>query len=204
MPEPKPWDRLPDESEAAYKAFLAYRDLGKKRSQDSAAKVLAESLGHTWSNRKRARGGRLVDWSSKFRWVERATAWDKHRDQLRDELLIRRFLKYERIRLKEIDEALVSAAMLRDKGRAMLKLPHVKRVVTHRDEQGREVSVTIEGARSDYLRAAKELIQAGAQMAAAALDGYRGDLPEGYEPDALEMLDSDDPQGDGATPTAPE
>lgn len=59
-----PWDRQKDESEQAYEAFLAYRDMGANRS---VAKV-AQKCGKNKS---------LMDrWSSRWEWVERCRCWD--------------------------------------------------------------------------------------------------------------------------------
>lgn len=64
-PEPEnAWDRLPDESDPAYRAFREYLFLGGERS---TAKV-AQGLGKSKT---------LIDrWSSRNRWVARAGAFD--------------------------------------------------------------------------------------------------------------------------------
>jgi hypothetical protein len=63
----RPWERLPAESAKAFAAFCAYRDLGPERSLN-AAYGEGRAPGH-WSQ-----------WSSEYRWVERATAYDAYLD----------------------------------------------------------------------------------------------------------------------------
>lgn len=75
---PNPWDRLPHESEAAYGAFLRFRNMGV--------------MGHaTYGGRRSLRklsalDGRSYDvlrqWSSAFDWRERACAYDRHLDEI--------------------------------------------------------------------------------------------------------------------------
>jgi hypothetical protein len=78
---PALWERQPGEGPRAYAAFCAYRGLPpRERSLDAAARVL-----NPGSASKRAATGRLQEWSSTFRWVARAAAWDAHVDaQARD------------------------------------------------------------------------------------------------------------------------
>lgn len=63
---PEAWDRRSDETDAAWKAFCIYRDLGDERS-------IAKALG---GDGKRAAKRRYEEWSSKNNWVQRARAWD--------------------------------------------------------------------------------------------------------------------------------
>ena len=66
-----PWQRQKRESARAFEAFQAYRDMGPSRS---LAKV-GEELG---------KSDTLIErWSSKYRWVERARAWDEEQDDNR-------------------------------------------------------------------------------------------------------------------------
>lgn len=69
------WHRLPDESAKAYDAFQLYLQEG---SIDAAWR--ATNQGQT-SNAKRA-PGQWATWSSKHRWVERATAYKEHLAEL--------------------------------------------------------------------------------------------------------------------------
>jgi hypothetical protein len=70
---PEPWERQAGESARAFGAFCAYRDLGPRRSLRSAA---AQYYGRSTAAVVR----QCNTWSSAFRWVERADAWDQHLD----------------------------------------------------------------------------------------------------------------------------
>ncbi len=73
------WARQPTESGPAYHAFECYRDLGLSRSLNQA-----ESLAypHRAENRRKPSNlspdGCLIDWSSRYLWVERCRQWDNH------------------------------------------------------------------------------------------------------------------------------
>jgi len=60
------WDRQEGETDAAWKAFNRYLQLGDERS---IAKAIE-------GDGKRAAKRRYESWSSTYRWVERARAWD--------------------------------------------------------------------------------------------------------------------------------
>lgn len=62
-----PWDRRSGEVAVAYRAFLAYRDLGPTRSHAAATEALGAK---SRSN--------LSEWSKRHEWVERCRAWDAH------------------------------------------------------------------------------------------------------------------------------
>lgn len=69
------WEQQRDESVKAYRAFCVYRDLGPERSLDRVAEILYPTK-EGQKGRKRAATGRLQEWSSRHRWVERARAHD--------------------------------------------------------------------------------------------------------------------------------
>jgi hypothetical protein len=72
-PSPAPWEQQPEETPRAYTAFCVFRDLGPRRTLAAAAAA--------YYQRTAASLERQVDkWSSAFRWVERAAAWDRHLD----------------------------------------------------------------------------------------------------------------------------
>lgn len=75
--ERKPWDRLPDEPETPYVRFLIYRNLGPGRSLLAAYRAV---MGASVEASERVESLRVSgQWSadsSRFKWVERATAWD--------------------------------------------------------------------------------------------------------------------------------
>lgn len=64
------WWKLGEESVAAYRAFVAYRELGPGRTVAAVAGMIPGRG-----------GGHLRRWSDRFRWVERAAAWDEHERQ---------------------------------------------------------------------------------------------------------------------------
>jgi hypothetical protein len=71
--ESTPWEQQPKESARAFGGFCAYRDLGPRRTlRDAAAKFYGRSSGAVLRQ--------CSTWSSAFRWVERASAWDRHLD----------------------------------------------------------------------------------------------------------------------------
>jgi len=75
--EHKPWQRRQDESAKAFHAFIFYRDmLSKERSLE---KVLDKCKGKPSYYRHLAR------WSSRYEWVNRATAHDDYLDEVRAE-----------------------------------------------------------------------------------------------------------------------
>lgn len=67
------WDRQPGESTKAYAAFCAYRDLGPERSIEKAGQMLDKPRSKKW----------LGEWSAKYKWVERAKAYDDYVEKLK-------------------------------------------------------------------------------------------------------------------------
>lgn len=60
----KPWERQKGESEKAYEAFVAYRDMGEKRTIVAVCKKLEKSR-------------TLIDrWKDRWEWKERIRAYD--------------------------------------------------------------------------------------------------------------------------------
>ncbi|WP_286475724.1 hypothetical protein [Methanobacterium sp. CWC-01] len=76
------WRKLPGETGKAYESFCIYRDLGPKRS---ITKVQTEMHQNSTKNQPTSRPSirTLKEWSSKNKWVERATAYDSYIDDLR-------------------------------------------------------------------------------------------------------------------------
>jgi hypothetical protein len=78
---PVPWDRLDEESAAAFDAFAIYRGLGPDRSLSRVATELIERgrrSGKSGTVRKH-----LGEWSKRYRWVERVTSYDRQLDRER-------------------------------------------------------------------------------------------------------------------------
>jgi hypothetical protein len=64
------WGRQAGESDKAFHAFCAYRDLGPLRSLANAGQVLGKAK------------ATLEQWSAKWAWVRRCSAWDDESDRL--------------------------------------------------------------------------------------------------------------------------
>ena len=82
---PRPWERRPDESPAAWAAFQCYRDLGPARSLDEVDRRIYQSStapteGQPSPAAKRRRG-HIGAWSRQHAWVERARHWDAEVDR---------------------------------------------------------------------------------------------------------------------------
>lgn len=96
-PEPEnAWDRLPDESDPAYRAFREYLLMGAERSTAKVARGLGKSK-------------TLIDrWSSRNRWVARAQAFDAEAAKRVDEATLDVLEKRAR-RQAEISESVLEA-----------------------------------------------------------------------------------------------
>lgn len=81
-----PWEKQKGEPGTAFWAFSVYRDLGPRRSLTKVGEIAGETGVAAASSVER--------WSSRWKWVERADAWDRDQD---------------RKRTAERDEALASA-----------------------------------------------------------------------------------------------
>lgn len=64
-PKPKPYDRQPNETDKSWAAFCVYRDMGRERT---LAKAQKECNYKSCFN--------LFQWSSKYKWGERCSAFD--------------------------------------------------------------------------------------------------------------------------------
>ena len=68
----KPWDQQPNEGNAAYSHFLAYRNLGPTRTLEKAYRAIKR-------NDTLSVPGNWAKESERYQWVDRATAWDVDR-----------------------------------------------------------------------------------------------------------------------------
>lgn len=66
-----PWDIQEGETPKSFAAFCVYRDMGKGRSLDSAWRVQG-------GGRTGTAPSYYTEWSAKYAWVGRATAYDAH------------------------------------------------------------------------------------------------------------------------------
>jgi hypothetical protein len=72
------WEQLPGETGAAYSAFCAYRDVGLERNIRKAVETTEKDKG---KQDKRYRVWR--NWSTQFRWQERAADYDRYTEKLK-------------------------------------------------------------------------------------------------------------------------
>jgi hypothetical protein len=72
------WEQLPGESSGAFAAFCAFRDLGAERN---IRKAVDSSVKDEIVRAKRYRVWR--NWSTQFRWRERAADFDKYMEKLK-------------------------------------------------------------------------------------------------------------------------
>jgi hypothetical protein len=90
------WERAVRESARAYAAFCGFRDLGPKRTLRAAYRTLNGAEGHEG----RGYPGCWRRWVLVYRWVERAQAYDKWKDD-QQALEIK---ELHRLRLKQLQE----------------------------------------------------------------------------------------------------
>lgn len=76
----EPWERLPDETDKAWAAFSRYLDAGPDRTLSNAEEPAKSPKSARKSPKKppvkKTVSGSVKDWSKRFRWRERANAWD--------------------------------------------------------------------------------------------------------------------------------
>jgi len=94
-PDLDPWDRHePRETTRRYSQFRTYLDAGRGRTLRKVAETLALHPAYV----------RAV--AAAYRWVERAEAWDRHRDQMHEKVWLE-----ERRRAAENDSKILGAAV---------------------------------------------------------------------------------------------
>lgn len=77
----EPWERMPDETDAAYRAFQIYLDQTPgDRSRFRAHLTYLEEYTERTTQPKHL-PGRWVTWSRKWNWTERVRAWDDDVDR---------------------------------------------------------------------------------------------------------------------------
>lgn len=151
---PLPFDTpLENETDKAYAAFCAYRDLPPHERSIDAAYIL---LKYPKSTVKRTAAKNWYLWSVEFSWVERARSSDVYKDRL-----FRQAREQDVIRAqKEVLERGVNAAIeIIKAGERLLKMPPVK--VTKKSDDGKDIT---------YMPANASYIAQGAKM---MLDGMK-------------------------------
>lgn len=99
------WERQEGETPRAYEAFCIYRDLGPNRS-------IAKTVQKLGKNKTT-----LEQWSAKYEWVKRATAWDAEQDR------IVRQQQLEDIKKMRKQHADVAYAMILKAAQALKRIP---------------------------------------------------------------------------------
>lgn len=102
---PELWERQHGETSKAYEAFCVYRDLGPNRSIAKAG----QSLGKNKVT--------LEQWSRKYEWVKRVSAWDTEQDRVAREAQLDEIKK---MRKRHAD---LANAMLVKAARALQRIP---------------------------------------------------------------------------------
>lgn len=117
---PRIWLQQEDESAQAYEAFKLYLDLGPARSFNAAYR---QSRG-LQKGVKRATPGRWLRWSSRYRWVLRARAFDLANADLADDArqaaLAKKAAEWERRRAAQREKDYALGAALQARARKLL------------------------------------------------------------------------------------
>jgi hypothetical protein len=105
-----PWERQEGESTKSWAAFQLYRDLPPM--ERSIQRAYSDQTGKT--NRAQSTQSHWRVWSSRWRWVERAAAWDdeqdrKKREERQDE--IRKMAERQARQAEQMAAALMQPAM---------------------------------------------------------------------------------------------
>ena len=112
----KPWDRLPGERNLWYSRFEEYRLMGPNRSM---LEVCNRSRDIKGKNRSVNTSQSFVNAAKKYKWTERAEAWDEEQRRLDRE-------EWEKRRQAQRVEEWEIASKLTEKAKAMLEFPLAK------------------------------------------------------------------------------
>ena len=134
------WEQQTGESAKAYQAFVLYRDFGSKRSLQSVWKLRCAQLG--LSTKKVP--GNWTRWCTAQCWVQRANAFDAHRERLEHEArdakmkeLIYRRMEWE---LKAQDALEALAERVRMEIVKLIEMPSTTIEQTKYGEDGKIIS----------------------------------------------------------------
>ena len=157
-----PWDRLPDETDAAWRAFCIYRDLGPKRT-------VSEAYRNCYGKGPDKEPPKFFrKWAKRYDWKRRAAAYDNRLTVIEvDEARKRIAAEIDEwvSREKELRRAAYDRALaLLSKAEEMLAFPIVERV-TERD--GRTIIIKPMRWRAGDIA---KLAEAAERLARLALD----------------------------------
>ena len=102
---PEPWERQRKESDKAFEAFAAYRDMGAERSHAKVAQKIGKNK------------GLIARWSRVHGWVSRIEAWTDEQDRLMREVLLKGVTAMRK------NHAEIATAMLIKALKALQQLP---------------------------------------------------------------------------------
>src|SRR3954469_11415188 len=131
-----PWERQSRESDEAYVAFLAYRDLGAGRTHEATRNRLGKRPGYLKP---------IERWSVLRQWRQRSCAWDDHLQAERDQVAAEEAAKWERRRLQALEEGWQLCRALRARLEQMLAVPLETPVVERSSPTKRDVGGHREG-----------------------------------------------------------
>lgn len=164
------WERQDGETTKAYRAFSLYRDMPpSRRSIARVAKAINDELVRQGGQRKPYLVRQCQKWSSKYRWVERAHAYDDELDRIaraeraeairemarRQASLGRALQVIAGNRLKDIDIRNLSADDIRRYIETGVK---VERLALGLSDRSSDVSVTFEPSGDGSYPRVRELV----------------------------------------------
>lgn len=128
------WQRQPDETTKAYKAFTLYRDMGAERSLSKVREKLGRKSGYE---------RQLQEWSSQHKWVERAAAYDHDLEErltaaFEEQLINRRRVLLEQ-EVQHADALLTKFTEVLER----VQLHETHRKTRKKGEDGKEVEIVL-------------------------------------------------------------
>src|SRR5690242_6023380 len=141
------WEQQPGESDKAFAAFLIFREMQLPRSATGAYRIYRKDPSI------KLLPGNWQEWSRKWKWGERATAFDKRLDQVRTSVAEKVIEEMTERRYREIEISALNVV----KETAALAHVSIKDVMDW-DEEG---NVTVKSSKEipDHVAAAIQKIQ---------------------------------------------
>lgn len=123
------FERLPDESALAWRAFRAYRDLGLTRSVKRACEALDEPSVYVQQ---------MYAWSTKNQWVNRAREWDESQEESA-RLASEQYMPiWEQKRQQSLENNLLFAERIRTRILEMMDRPLTREII--KEVNGKEIT----------------------------------------------------------------
>jgi hypothetical protein len=169
----RPWERLPREPETAYAAFRVYleqpphRRCVERMADPHLGPPLPEGL-------PRWHPAHYCKLSARWKWVERARAYDAYLQAARDREAARKAALWERRRQETLERHYELGDLLERRAREMIARP-LERVTKTTDGPDGPVRITLEPARWTF-RDAVAAVETAAAIKAGVLDAAASDL----------------------------